>query len=279
MVSMRQILVLAVALAAAIAAVFLINGMQTPQAIPEAAVEAPIGTQVLVAARDVPQGAPLTADDIVWRALPEEAVADAFVTNVTRPEALTDMLGHVTRRAIVAGEPIVSTAVIAPGEGGILAAQVPPGYRAVSVTISDASAAGGYLQPNDRVDVLLTTSTDIPIAGGGTRQEVRSDVILENVRVLAVGSITRPEDPDPEEGQGPTNAGTAVLELSQQDTRTIALAEELGELRLALRGVENEPPQLDVPSAQRWRSRALEQQVEEAAGVRIHAYGVAQAGE
>jgi pilus assembly protein CpaB len=279
MVSMRQILVLAVALAAAIAAVFLINGLQTQQAVPVAEVAAPAGPQVLVAARDVPQGALLTADDVAWRVFPEEAIGDAFVTDVVRPEALTDMMGYVTRRAILAGEPIVNTAVIAPGEGGVLAAQVPPGYRAVSVIISDASAAGGYLQPNDRVDVILTTSTAVPIAGGGTRDEVRSDVIMEDVRVLAVGSVSRSEAPDEETGQSPIDAGTAVLELAQQDARTIAMAEELGELRLVLRGVENEPPQMDVPSAQRWRSRALEQSVEEAAGVRVHAFGVTTAGE
>ncbi len=278
MVSMRQILVLAVALVAAIVAVLLIRNMQTPAAAPAAEVAAPVGPQVLVAARDVPQGALLAADDIVWRAFPEGAIAESFVTDAVRPDALTDMVGHVTRRAIVAGEPIVTTAVIAPGEGGILAAQLPPGYRAVSVTISDASAAGGYLQPNDRVDVILTTSTAVPVAGGGVRDEVRTDVILEDVRVLAVGSVSRPEEPA-EEGQEPNDGGTAVLELSQPDARVVAMAEELGELRLALRGIESEPPQMSVPSAQRWRSRALEQSVEEASSVRVHSFGSTSAGE
>jgi pilus assembly protein CpaB len=273
MLSVRQFIVLAVALAAALAAALLIRNMAAPATPPAAVAEQVTGQQVLIAARDVPQGTLLTAADFEWRRLPDDAVGPTFITETTNPDALTAFVGAVTLRPVALGEPLQTTTLVMPGEGGIIAAQVPPGYRAVAVTISDASAAGGYIQPNDRVDVILTTTSAVPIPGGASRDEVKSDVILEDVRVLAVGSVTRVERPEEGEGPEPNDAGTAVLELSQGDSRAIAMAEALGELRLVLRGVQAEPPGLVAPSAQRWRAPALEQSMEAAGGVRVHAFG------
>jgi pilus assembly protein CpaB len=274
MLSVRQFIILALALVAAVAAILVIRSNSGGGAAEAEQVAAPVpGQNVLVATRDLPQGALLASADFEWRNYADNIVADSFVTETATPDALTSLIGNVTRRAIAAGEPIQNTAIIAPGEGGVMAAQVPVGYRAVAVEISDASAVGGFIQPNDRVDVILTTTTSIETPGGGSRDEVRTDVILEDVRVLAVGSVARAEAPDPEAGQEPNDGGTAVLELSQRDSRTIAMAEQLGDLRLALRGVEAEPPGTEVTSAQRWRSRALEQSPDQGSSVRIHAYG------
>lgn len=273
MLSVRQFIVLALALVAAVAAILVIRSNSGGGSEVEQAAAPVAGQNVLVATRDLPQGALLASADYEWRNYADNIVAESFVTESATPDALTSLVGNVTRRAIAAGEPIQRTAIIAPGEGSAMAAQVPVGYRAVAVEISDASAAGGFIQPNDRVDVILTTTTSVETPAGGTRDEVRTDVILEDVRVLAVGSVSRPQTPDAEEGQEPNDGATAVLELGQQDARTIAMAEELGDLRLALRGVEAEPPGTQVTSAQRWRARSLEQGIEEGTTIRIHAYG------
>lgn len=273
--SARQLVVLAIAAIAALGAVFLIRGMASTPAEPVAATTSEQGERVLVVTRDLTQGMSLAASDIEWRAFPAASVGERFVSEASSPDALTDLVGAVTRRAFVAGEPVTQGAVIKRGEQGVLAAQLQLGYRAVSVEIDETSAAGGYIQPNDRVDVILTTTRELDgDANGGVTEEVLSDVILENVRVLAVGPETRPADD--EEGAERIDAATAVLELSQADTRTLALADELGALRLVLRGVEAEPPQLEVPSAQLWRARSLEQRAEEAPSVRVHGYGQVQ---
>lgn len=277
MLSLRQLIVLGVALAAAVGAALLIGNMSAPAPpAPEAAQEA-TGQQVLVAVRDVPQGSLLSAADLQWRRLPDDAIGPTFITETAHPDALTEFVGAVNLRPLATGEPLQDGALVKPGDGGMLAAQVALGYRAVAVMISEESAAGGYIQPNDRVDVILTVRRPMPSAGGGSGFEIISDVILENVRVLAVGELTQVAPPREGEGQAQYLAQTAVLELSQEDSRTVAraeaLAQDTGGLRLVLRGVQSEPPGLEAPSAQRWRAASLEQGVEQVGGVRVHSFG------
>ena len=267
--SPRQLIVLAIAALAAIAAVFTGLHLTAPPPAPTEQAVAVEGQQVLVITRDMPQGTVLQASDLEWRGFSAASIGASFVQETSSPEALTEYVGAVARRAFAAGEPVIQGAVIQKGAQGVLAAQLPPGYRAVAIEVSEVSSVGGFIQPNDRVDVILTTTREGSGAEG--QDEVLSDVILEDVRVLTVGPESRPVDT--EEGAERISADTAVLELTQRDARTIALASELGTLRLALRGVEAEPPQMDVPSAQRWKAEALEQRSEEVPPVRVHAYG------
>lgn len=270
--SARQIIVLALAIVAAIGAVFLVRGMGAPARPVNAAASDIAGLRVLVASRDIQQGAALAAGDMQWRAFPQESIGQSFVREEAQPGAPADMSGWVTRRSFLAGEPITTGTVIGPADRGFMAAQLPPGYRAVSMEIDNDTAAGNFIQPNDHVDVILTTRVEVQREGSaGTDNETRTDIVLEDVRVLAIGEHAQPQT----SGQAPeqANGGVAVLELSQADARTLAHADALGALSLALRGVEQEPPGLRAASAGRG---ALDQNVRQMGGsVRIHQYGAA----
>ncbi|MBC7767884.1 MAG: Flp pilus assembly protein CpaB [Phycisphaerales bacterium] len=262
--SARQLIVLVVAAIAAIGALFLIRGMGGSDS--EAADTAtPVsGQQVLVAARDVPQGAALTPSDLAVALFPEASIAPGFVRVADNPSAQTEYVGAVTRRAFVQGEPITTSYVVQPEGRGFMAAQLEPGFRAVSIEVGPETAAGGYIQPNDRVDVIMSHKfTD----GGAER--VSSEIILEDVRVLAVGATTQTQVA----GEAPetVDGSVAVLELSAEDARALALADQLGDVTLALRGVQVDT--VGMPNSRRRNGVG-----QSSGAVRIHAYGTVLGG-
>lgn len=265
--SARQLIILAVAFVAAIGALFVIRGMNQPRPEPESAEQIAInGQQVLVMTRDVPQGAALTASDMAWRLFPQESVTDQFVRQANTPEAQTQFAGAVTRRSFAAGEPVIAGSVVLPDGRGFLAAQLAPGYRATSIEIEPQSAAGGYIQPNDRVDVLVTIKTRLE--GDGAQEQVHTEVVLADVRVLALDDTVQTQAT----GDAPTRvtAAVAVLELSQNDSAVIASAQQRGDISLALRGVEAETANMRVPSAS---PHATSGERGGGGGIVVHAYG------
>lgn len=265
--SARQLIVLVVAAVAAIGALFLIRGLGGNSAEQTAAESEPIvGEQVLVAARDIAQGAQLTPSDVAVALFPEGSVGPNFVRLSAQPSAQTDFVGSVTRRAFVQGEPITTSSVVQPEGRGFMAAQLEPGFRAVSMKIDPTTAAGGYIQPNDRVDVIMTQRLQNRESGG--EEQVRSEIVLEDVRVLAIGEATQPPAAS---GEGPqvVEGAFAVLELSASGARTLALAEQMGDVSLALRGV-----QADTVGMRDNNSRPLGS----GGAVRVHAFGSVSGG-
>lgn len=264
--SARQLIVLVVAAIAAIGALLLIRGMGSREEVaPTTDANAIAGEQVLVAARDVPQGAALSPSDLAVVLFPTGSVSEAFVRLSAQPSAQADFVGAVTRRPFVQGEPITAGAVVQPDGRGFMAAQLEPGFRAVAIDVDAETAAGNYIQPNDHVDVIVTSRSN----NGGSGEQINSNVVLEDVRVLAIGETTQPQD----SGEGPARVegGFAVLELTQEDARTLALANELGTVSLALRGVQVETVGMRAPSS----GRGLSQQ---SGSVRIHAFGAVTGG-
>jgi pilus assembly protein CpaB len=263
--SARQLIVLAVAAIAAIAALFLIRGLGSNRAAPSSEAAQPVaGEQVLVAARDIPQGAALSPGDLGVAAFPEGSVAPSFVRISTQPSAQTDFVGAVTRRSFTRGEPIITDAVVQPEGRGFMAAQLAPGFRAVSIEVSAETAAGNYIQPNDHVDIILARKFQ-----EGSEERVSSEIVLEDVRVLALGQTTQTQTT----GEAPQtiDANVAVLEMSAEDARVLALAREMGDLSLALRGVQVETVGMRAPSNGG--------RVGQSSGaVRIHAYGTVSGG-
>lgn len=266
--SARQLIVLVVAAIAAVGALFIIRGMGTRPAEPTSAeAEQIAGQQVLVAARDIPQGAALAPSDLAVALFPASSVSAGFVRLDQQPSAQADFVGGVTRRAFVQGEPISASAVVQPDGRGFLAAQLEPGYRAVAIEIEAITAAGGFIQPNDHVDVIVTSRVNNREGGG---EQVRSDIVLRDIRVLALGDKTQTQA----SGEAPeiVEAGVAVLELTAEDARILALADELGSVSLALRGVQAETVGMETPG------NSGRQMGQQSGGVRIHAYGVVSGG-
>lgn len=261
--SARQLIVLVIAAIAAVGALLLIRSMgsrDTAETVEPAAV---VGEQVLVAARDIAQGAALRPGDLAVAQFPEGSLSPNFVRISAQPSAQADFVGAVARRAFVQGEPIIANAVVQPDGRGFMAAQLPPGYRAFAISIDSETAAGGFIQPNDRVDVLMTHQVN---EGGVER--VNSQIVLEDVRVLALGEKTTTQTT----GEAPEiiEADVAVLELSAEDARILAQASEMGDISLALRGVQVDTVGM-VTSGRR-------NGVGDSGSVRIHAYGSVSGG-
>lgn len=265
--SARQLIALAVAGIAFIGALLFVRSMggQTAEPATQAA-EAIAGEQVLVAAHDIQQGAALAPSDLAVRLFPTDSISPSFVRLTQQPSAQADMVGSVTRRAFAAGEPITTGSVIQPEGRGFMAAQLQPGYRAVAVEITPASAAGNFIQPNDHVDVIVTRRVQTPEGGSG--EQARSDIVLEDIRVLALGDATQAQTT----GEAPERAegGVAVLEMTAEDARVFALAGEMGEISLALRGVE-----IETVGMRAGQSRGMSQQ---GGSVLVHAFGTVGGG-
>lgn len=202
---------------------------------PELAVApTPVETEeVLVAARDVQPGRALAAADLSWSVWPKDAVTASLVSRSARPDAMAELAGAVLRTGLVAGEPVRPHQLVAGDRGGYMSAVLPSGKRAVSMRTSPQTGAGGFILPNDRVDVILirpdTTALD-PTTEGPLRYA--SERILENVRVLAIDQTVEDQD-----GRRVVVGSVATLELTPDQVATLTRGQQLGELSLALRSV------------------------------------------
>jgi pilus assembly protein CpaB len=197
-------------------------------------------TDVLVAAKDMAMGERLIDSNITWRQWPQSNISAAMITRDKQPDAREKLQTARARLPIFDGEPIVDKKIIQPGQSGFMSSILPKGFRAISVAISERSAAGGFILPNDRVDVILTRKLDDP---SSNQKTVKSETVLSNVRVLAISQTYRQEA-----GEDKVNieGKTATLELNPQQTEVVASIESAGELSLALRSIaENGDKGLD----------------------------------
>jgi len=185
---------------------------------------------VLVAARDVPRGGQLTADALRWQQWPADAVPATFIARTERPEAFSEVTGQYANRPISAGEPIADRALTQEPKG-FLAATLAPGKRAVAINVNAQSTAGGFILPNDRVDVLHTLKDTRSREGS----EVRSRAILRDVRVLAIDQTTQDTE------SGTVVGKTATLELTETQVEAVTAAEATGTISLSLRPLDEAP--------------------------------------
>lgn len=227
-----RIAVLAVALGAAGAAAMLTKSIlpsgqlaETPEVGPEMNLE-----KVLVAARDLDLGNRVKAGDVRWQTWPSDALSDQFVTSGNKPNAREDTVGMIARAPITKGEPVSYTKLVRSDQGGFMSAILDRGKRAISIRISPETGAGGFILPNDRVDVILTKEQSQSGAEGGAK--FSSETILTNVRVLAIDQTVAEED-----GRQVVVGKTATLELSPQQAELLALGERRGVVSLALRSL------------------------------------------
>jgi pilus assembly protein CpaB len=183
--------------------------------------------QVLVARADIPLGQLTTESHFRWQDWPKDAVGNAFITKSNKPNAMKDYTGAISRVPVLAGEPVTDAKIIKAGAGGVLAAILPQGMRAISTKITEASAVGKLILPNDHVDVIL-----IRRLRGRSGEEHVSDTLFRNVRVLAIGQTI-----EAKEGKKGSEGNVATLELTPRQAELLALANSMGDISLALRSV------------------------------------------
>jgi len=247
-VNAMRIGILALALVAAGLAAFLARSLvsnETPQVAVPQIIEQPMA-EVLVAAGDLALGQRVSKGDLVWQPWPEDAVSDAYVTQDVQPNALDVFGGAIARSPILAGEPITSGKLVSFENAGFMSALLSPGMRAVSTKISPETGAGGFILPNDRVDVIMTMRLRAASGGedGGSSGGYRSETILRNVRVLAIDQTFKEV-----EGEQVVVGKTATLEMLPAQAEDFALAAAQGELALALRPLADRGRADQVPTS------------------------------
>ena len=188
-------------------------------------------TEVLVAGADIALGSTVSAANLSWQTWPAATAGSNFVRKSDRPDAVNQLGGSIARAQFSAGEPIREAKLIKGNGGGYMAAILPAGMRAISVEISPETGAGGFILPNDHVDVVLSRRDRAAERRAGT-EVYTSEIILSNVRVLAVGQTIEEKD-----GQRVAEGKTATLELSPRQVETLALSRQIGTLSLALRSL------------------------------------------
>ena len=224
-----RLIVLGVALAAGGIAAYLASGNREPE--PKEAAPPLATVEVLVAKADLGIGQVIGAQDIRWQVWPADAASPSFISKSARPNALTDFVGAIVRMPVAAGEPIRDSKVVIAKGGGFMAAVLPHGMRAVSLNVAPDTSAGGFILPNDHVDVLLTSRDKAAEKATGIERYI-SETILSNVRVLAVDQNFEEKD-----GQKVLVGKTATIELTPRQSETLALARQVGTVSLALRSL------------------------------------------
>ncbi|HKA78349.1 MAG TPA: Flp pilus assembly protein CpaB [Pseudolabrys sp.] len=184
---------------------------------------------VLVAKADIPRGQTLSPTDYSWEAWPASSAGSNFIRKNDRPNAIENLTGMIVRAPFIAGEPIREAKLVNAKGSGFMAAILPSGMRAVSTQISPETGAGGFILPNDRVDVIMTPRTSRDADKGGQNS---SETILRNIRILAIDQTVEEKN-----GQKVVVGKTATLELSSSQAETLALSQQLGTLSLALRSI------------------------------------------
>lgn len=182
---------------------------------------------VLVAAERVEPGRVLTVNSVRWAQWPDNGLEPGLITRDAHPDLEEFIEGSVSRAPLIAGEPITQDKIVRTDSASFMAATLGEGKRAVSIPISVESGAGGFILPNDRVDVILTYEVQNEV-----ERTFRSQTLLNDIRVLAIDQVLRQDD-----GQEYVVANTATLELSLSQSELLAQAQATGELSLALRGL------------------------------------------
>ncbi|SFC82484.1 Flp pilus assembly protein CpaB [Devosia psychrophila] len=229
-----RIMLLIVALVAGGLAAFLVTrGGSAPEQVASTEVVEQAKAQILVARNPIGVGERLSPESVQWQDWPEGALRPEYVTISAMPDAPVSLTGAVVRFEFFPGEPIREAKLVR-ADQGYLSAVLAEGMRGVSVGVTAVSSAGGFVVPNDHVDVLLTPEGQ------------PSKVILSNVRVLAIGqrlgelgTTGGQEDPNTPATTPVTftDATIATLELTPAQAETLVNASTVGDLSLTLRSV------------------------------------------
>ena len=236
-----RVLLLLVAMVTGGLAAFLATRGEAPatKIVEVAQVQQEAKRQVLIASTTIGVGQRLTRSLVSWQDWPEGAVRPEYITSDVIPDAPEQMVGTVARFEIFAGEPIREAKLVR-SDQGYMSAIIQPGMRAVSVAVTSISGAGGYIVPNDRVDIVRTKRSAV---SAGTQ------TILANIKVLAIGrrlgeAGASAGNPDPSDPQSQVfgDEDVATLELSPAQAETLIGAAAEGKLTLVLRSVADFNP-------------------------------------
>ncbi len=239
--SPMRIIILLLALAAAGGAAFLVLQLSQPQIMTKTVTQDQLVIEerevsevdVLTVTRDFAVGETIKAEDLQWSPWPKSNVTEGYYIQTTVPASIETLTGAVVKAALYKGEPLLPQKIVIPGEQGLLATMMNPEMRAVSIEISAESASGGFILPNDRVDIILTYDQRAD-PDRGIQERTIATTIIKNVRILAIDQNFATNA----EGETARLGSTATIEVMPNEVELVAMAMRLGEVSLALRPLD-----------------------------------------
>jgi Flp pilus assembly protein CpaB len=190
------------------------------------------GVEIAVAVKALSTGTEIKKELVKWKTVPEDSVFEGSIERDKSKKFEEQIKGRL-RRDVAAGEPILQSALTVSGRGNVLASSMEKGMRAVAIKVSAESMVGGFINPGDRVDVILTYKINLSGSeadrAGMIVDRHATETVLENVKILAIDQVARKEDDKAKVGR------TVTLEVSSQGAEKVAVASEMGDLSLSLR--------------------------------------------
>ncbi|NTS30786.1 Flp pilus assembly protein CpaB [Phyllobacterium sp. BT25] len=226
-----RLVILTVAVAAAGAAGYIATQMKPDVTVVQSAPQPQMKLQdILVATDNLGVGTELNGQ-LRWQPWPVDALADGYIKRADRPNAVEELKGSTVRLRIFTGEPVREAKLIGKGQS-FMAAQLPAGMRAVATQIASETSAGGFILPDDYVDVIMVHEIETQ----GQAKQYITETVLRNIRVLAIDQTIQ-ED---ENGEKTKLGSTATLELTPEQAEVITVAQQMAaRLSLVLRSVQD----------------------------------------
>ncbi|MCQ8783517.1 Flp pilus assembly protein CpaB [Mangrovibrevibacter kandeliae] len=267
---LARLAVMGVAVVAAVAAgtvALNLSSTEQPESviISAAPVEPPIRlTDVLVTTKEIPMGG-LIDGALDWQSWPADNVASSFILKSQRPNAITELKGSLARQSFFPSEPVRESKLVK-SDHGFMSAILPAGSRAVAVQISADTSAGGFILPNDHVDMIMARrrATDASAGTGGATQ-YDTETILHNLRVLAIDQTIEEKD-----GEKVVVGSTATLEVTPEQAEAVTVAQQMADrLVLSLRSLSD-----SVPGGSGYTASMLQDDQSRNAKIRIVRFGL-----
>jgi pilus assembly protein CpaB len=225
-----RIIVLGIALVAGVVAAYLALNLTAPETIVQHAEPQTVrSVEVLVASQDIRIGTSMSSGLLEWREWPETGLSDRLILRSQNPDALETVSDSLARVSLFEGEPI-SDGKLINSDSGFLSAILPAGKLAVATRIAADTSAGGFILPNDHVDVIMTRLDEKSANDGNS---YITETILRNVRILAIDQTIEEQD-----GEQVVVGQTATLELAPRQAEILTVAQQISDrLTLALRSI------------------------------------------
>lgn len=182
-------------------------------------------TTVVVAKEDLSFGTAIKKDKLEEVQWPSRSIPAGSFRTVQA--FFKERESRVVTIGMKRGEPVLGEKVTGPGQRASLSTMLEPGMKAISIRVNEVVGVSGFVLPGDRVDVLLTRTSGDPKKG--TEQQSYSDLLLQNIRVLAIDQTADPKQ------EAPKVVRTITVEVSMSDAQKITLASEVGSLAMVLR--------------------------------------------
>lgn len=197
--------------------------------------------EVLVLARDVPAGTALQTDDLRYDSWPLANLSPRLIQRKGAEDGRPAYVGKIARRQMMTGEPLAEEAVAKRDDSGLMASMLPPGMRAVSISVTGSSAVSGFITPGDLVDVVVAadlsrTMEGKPAVPTDRLMRYAAETVLRDIKVLAIDQqVARAAD------GGAVQGKTATVAVTPKQAEILTVAGLLGPLELVLRGKSEDP--------------------------------------